>query len=187
MRRDAPSLKRILLVESGPRPHAQRLIPLLRDSVCGDAPIDLFTCVPGEPTGLGAAARTWRSYEVTDSSGRWRLLRRIRRERHAAAAILCGDSPLLATWKLALAALLPAKILLADESGGLVWLDRSNWRKALRIGISRSVLENPEFRRKAAQAASLPFALPVLLAFAARAHAGRLIRATRFTGPPDSA
>ena len=154
--------------------------------MCGNAPIDLFTCLAGEPAGLGDGARSWRSYDATNQSERWNLLRAIRRERHPAAAILLGESPLLAVWKLVLAGLLPAKILLVDPSEGLVWLDCPHWRQVFRIAVSRSGITNPEFLRKAAHVAALPITLTVLLAFAARVHLARLVRATRFTGRPGS-
>ena len=186
LRRRVPLIDRLLLVESGPRTDAQQLVPLLRESVCGNAPIDLFTCLPDAPAGLGDGTRTWRSYEARNNAERWRMLLGLRRQRHAAAAILCGDSPLLATWKVALAALLPGKILLIDKVEGLVWLDRRHWRKALKLGISSSGLRNPEFIRKLAHAAFLPIGLPVLLVFAGKVHLRRLIRATRFTGRPNT-
>lgn len=186
LRRRVPLIDRLLLVESGPRTDVQQLVPLLRESVCGNAPIDLFTCLPDAPAGLGDDTRTWRSYEARNNAERWRMLLGLRRQRHAAAAILCGDSPLLATWKVALAALLPGKILLIDKVEGLVWLDRRHWRKALKLGISSSGLRNPEFIRKLSHAAFLPIALPVLLVFAGKVHLRRLIRATRFTGRPNT-
>ncbi len=184
--RSVPPIERFLLVESGPRADAESLVPRLRESVCGAAPIDLFTCLAGEPAGLGDGFRAWRSYDAASNSERWSLLRVLRRERHAAAAILVGESPLLGTWKLALAGLLPAKILLVDPREGLVWMDRAHWRQVLRILVSRSGVTNPEFLRKAAHAAVLPVSLAVLLAFAGKVHLARLIRATRFTGRPDS-
>lgn len=186
LRRRVPLIDRLLLVESGPRTDVQQLVPLLRESVCGNAPIDLFTCLPDAPAGLGDDTRTWRSYEARNNAERWRMLLGLRRQRHAAAAILCGDSPLLATWKVALAALLPGKILLIDKVEGLVWLDRRHWRKALKLGISSSGLRNPEFIRKLSHAAFLPIGLPVLLVFAGKVHLRRLIRATRFTGRPNT-
>ena len=167
----------MLLIESGPRADAQQLVPVLRGSVCGDAPIDLFTCLPDAPSGLGAGTRAWRTYDATSYPERWRMLVGLRRERHAAVAILCSDSPLLAIWKLVLAAMLPAKILLVEEGKGPFWLDRVHWRKALRLGVSRSGIRNPELVRKAAHLAFLPFGLCVLLAFAARAHLRRFVRA----------
>ncbi len=169
----------MLLVESGPRPDSQRLVPLLRQSICGEAPIDLFTCLPDSPEGLGSDSRAWRTYYATSHSERWKMFRALRRERHAAAAILCTDSPLLGVWKIVLALLLPAKILLVEEGSRFFWMDRRNWRKAVQLGISRSGITNPEFVRKLAHMAFLPFGLCVLLAFAAKVHFRRLLRATR--------
>ena len=177
LRRDVPPIDRMLLIESGPRADAQRLVPVLRESVCGNAPIDLFTCLPDAPSGLGSGTRVWRTYEATSHSERWEMLARLRRERHAAAAILCCGSPFLAIWKLVLAAALPAKILVAEKGKGFFWLDRGHWRKALRLGVSRSGIRNPELVRKAAHLAFLPFGLCILLAFAAKVHLRRAVRA----------
>ncbi len=186
LRPSAPPIKRLLLVESGPRSEAEHLVSLLRESVCGNVPIDLFTCLAGEPAGLGEGSQTWRSYDASNNAERWSLFRSLRRERHAAAAILVGESPLLRTWKFALAGLLPAKILLVDQREGLVWMDRTHWRQVVRIAVSRSGVLNPDFLRKAAHVAALPVSLTILLGFAAKVHLARLIRKTRFTGRPDT-
>ena len=175
----------MLLVESGPRADAQRIVPVLREAVCGDAPIDLFTCLPDRPAGLGAGARAWRTYEVTNQSQRWKMLLGLRRERHAAAAILCSDSPLLGIWKIVLGAALPAKVLLVEGGSTFFWLDRGSLRKTARLAISRSGVCKPEFLRRLAHAAFLPFALCILLAFAAKVHLRRLIRATSMAQRTD--
>lgn len=177
LRQRVPPVTRLLLVESGPRQHSLRLIPRLRESVCGDAPIDLFTCLPDEPTGLGPEVRAWRTYEVANHAERWRLLRQVRRQGYSAAAVLCSGSPLLGVWKLVLAALLPAKLLLVDDRGRFFWLDRRHWREALALGISRSGVRNPEFVRKVSHALLLPFSLCILIPYAAKVHLGRLARA----------
>lgn len=171
----------MLLIESGPRTDAERLVPLLRRSVCGDAPIDLFTCLPDAPAGLGPDSRAWRTYTATRLSERWQLLRSVRRSRHAAAAVLCSNSPLLGIWKIILAALLPARILLVEDGRSWFWMDRGNWRKAMRLAIARSRIGDPSITRKLAHLAFLPFGLCVLLAFAAKVHTRRLLRATRVT------
>ena len=175
----------MLLVESGPRSDSERLIPLLREAICGDVPIDLFTCLPDRPDGLGPDTRAWRSYDASSHAERWRMLLGIRRERHTAAAILCSDSPLLGVWKIVLAALLPAKILLVDAVDGFFWLDRRHWRKTVQLWVSRSGIRNPEFVRKVAHAAFLPFGLCVLLGFAAKVHLRRLLRATSMAHRPE--
>ncbi len=182
LRRSMPSVTRVLLVESGPRADAERLLRLLRDAV-GDVPVDLFTCLPDAPAGLGDSSRAWRSYHARTPRQQWRMLRRLRRERHELAAVLCSDTPLLGAWKIALVAALPAKIVLVDEDGEFIWLDRSHWRQALDLAVSRSGIRNPEFARRVGQVLMLPFGLCILLAFAARVHAGRLLRATRADRP----
>ncbi len=159
---------------------------MLRESVCGNAPIDLFTCFTDEPAGLGEGSRTWRSFNAANNADRWNLLRSLRRERHTAVAILTGESPLLRTWKVALAGLLPAKILLVDAHEGLVWIDRTHWRQVLRIAITQSGVLRPDFLRKAAQVGVLPVSLIVLLGFAAKVHLARLIRTTRFSARPEA-
>ena len=183
LRSTVPPIDRLLLIESGPRGEVQHLIPALRAQVCGDAPIDLFTCLPDEPSGLGVGARAWRSFEAATNRERWRLLQVLRRERHPAAAILWGDSPLLAGWKLVMAALLPAKILLVTGHEDCFWLDRKHWRQALQLAVSRSGVRNPEFLRKVVHVAVLPFELCMLLGFAAKVHLARLARAA---GTQDS-
>lgn len=183
--RGAPAIDRLLLVESGPRAEVQRLVPFLRESVCGERPIDLFTCMPGSPEGLGAEVRAWRSYDATGYSQRWRLLRALRRERHATAAIPCLSSPILATWKLVLAAFLPARILLVDPRPELIDLEPRRWRRVLRLALDHSGFGTREFARRIAHLLFVPIGLLILIPFAARVHLGRLIRATRMGPRPD--
>ena len=166
----------MLLVESGPRTDTEQVIRDLRSTVCGDVPIDLFTCLPDDPIGLGVGYRAWRTFEAGNHFERWKLLLGLRQEKHTAAAIVCSNSPLLAGWKVVLAALLPAKILLIDGRDGSFWLDREHWRETLRLGISRSGVRSPEFLRRALQIATFPFQLCLLLGFAARVHLARLFR-----------
>ena len=185
LRTSVPPIERMLLVESGPRADAQRLVPVLREAVCGTAPIDLFTCLPDRPSGLGRGSRTWRTYDATSHSERWSMLLGVRRQRHSAAAILCSDSPLLGIWKIVLAASLPAKVLLVDKGSALLWLDRGSWRKAARLAISRSGLCNPELVRRLAHAAFVPFALCILIPFAVKVHLRKLIRSTSMADRAD--
>ena len=107
-------------------------------------------------------------------------------EKHTAAAIVCSNSPLLAGWKVVLAAMLPAKILLIDGREGFIWLDRAHWRETLRLGVSRSGIRNPAFLRRALHVGILPFQLCLLLGFAAKVHLARLIRSTGAHDRSDS-
>ena len=179
LRKKVPPVERMLLIESGPRSDLTALIPELRASICGTAPLDLFTCLPDDPDGLGTSVRRWRSFNAATHAERWQMLLELRRQRHTVATILCSNSPLLAGWKAALVLLLPAKILVADKDQGLYWLDIAHWRQAARLAVSRSGVRNPEFLRAVANIAFLPIGLCILLAFAAKVHLGKLMRSTR--------
>ncbi len=187
LRKKVPPIERMLLIESGPRSDALELIPQLRASVCGAAPLDLFTCLPDDPDGLGASARRWRSFNAATHTERWRMLLELRRQRHAAATVLCSNSPLLALWKVALILLLPAKILVVDKEQGHFWLDIAHWRQAARLAVSRSDVRNPEFLRAVANVAFLPIGLCILLAFAAKVHLAKFMRSTRGDESDDAA
>ena len=167
---------RVLLVESGPRAHAEDLIERLRSEVCPEGAIDLFTCLPDQPASLGQTSRAWRSYNAPTFTERWKTVRDLRSEGHGVVAILCSGTPILAGWKLALAALLPGRVLLADREQGLVWLSAKRWREAARLVSARSGLRDPAALRRAAHVAVLPFAVCFLLAFAAKAHISALAR-----------
>ena len=187
LRKKVPPIERMLLIESGPRSEVVALIPQLRASVCGAAPMDLFTCLPDDPQGLGAAARRWRSFNAATHSERWQMLLELRRQRHTAATVLCSNGPLLAFWKVALVLLLPAKILVVDKEQGQFWLDVAHWRQTARLAVSRSGVRNPEFLRAVANIAYLPIGLCILLAFAAKVHLAKLMRSTRTEESGDEA
>lgn len=179
LRKKVPPIKRMLLIESGPRSDVVALIPQLRASVCGGATLDLFTCLPDDPDGLGASARRWRSFNAATHAERWQMLLELRRQRHAVATVLCSNSPLLAFWKVALVLLLPAKILVVDKERGQFWLDIAHLGQAARLAVSRSGIRNPEFLRSVANVAFLPVGLCILLTFAAKVHLTKLMRSTR--------
>lgn len=171
-------VERLLLVESCERSDLERLIPNLGEMACRDTGIDLFSCTPGMPSGLGAGARAWRSYDAAGTSARWRMLRQLRRARHSAVAIPCTDSPLLGTWKIALALLLPARVLVTGDDGGAFWLSLRTWPKAAKLLFSRSGFVPSEIARRMAHVAFVPFGLCVLACFAAKVHLRQLIRTT---------
>ena len=187
LRKTVPPIERMLLIESGPRSDAISAIPQLRASVCGAAPLDLFSCLPDDPDGLGGSARSWRSFHAASTSERWQLLLELRRQRHPAAAVLCSNSPLLALWKVVLVLLLPSKILVVDKDQGQYWLDIGHLRQVARLAVSRSGVRNPEFLRLLANLAFLPVALCILLTFAAKVHLAKLMRSTRGDDSADSA
>ena len=177
--RSVPPVTRILLIESGPREVCQRLIPRLRAAMGADVPIDLFTCLPDNPSALAEDARVWRTLDAPRAGGRRALLKSLRRERHPVAAVLCADDPILGPWKTVLLFALRAKFLIVNENADFFWLDRGNWRTVLQFLLTRIGLRDPLAARTLGRLVLFPFALAYLLAFAARVHVARALRLAR--------
>jgi hypothetical protein len=187
--RAVPEPTRVLVVESGPRAVAERLIPRLREVFGRDTTIDLLTCLPADPVSLradsaagspqpGGGPQVWRVTDCADQRSRWRLLREIRSRRHPIAAVLCADSALMASWRLAALFLLPSKFLIVNENADFFWLDRGHWRNLLQLWMHRSGVFEESAVRAAARLAAFPFTLAFLLAYAGYVHLVRRVRLT---------
>jgi hypothetical protein len=178
--RSVPEPSRVLVVESGPRDVAERLIPRLREVFGPQTPIDLLTCLPADPVGLAAesqgAPQVWRAIDCTDRRSRWRLLREIRSRRYPITAVLCANSPLMASWRTAALLLFPSKFLIVNENSDFFWLDRGHWRNLLQLWMHRSGIFEESAVRAAARLAAFPFSLVFLLAYAAYVHTARGLR-----------
>ena len=176
--RAVPEPTRVLVVESGPREVAERLIPRLREVFGARTPIDLLTCLPSDPLSLPGAggSRVWRVTDCPDRGSRWRLLREIRSRRHAITAVVCANSPLMASWRTAALLFLPAKFLIVNENADFFWLDRGHWRNLLQLWMHRSGVFEESAVRAAGRLAAFPFALAFLLGYAAYVHSVRRAR-----------
>lgn len=178
--RRAPEIDRLLLVESGPRGLAEQVIPRLRGAFGADLTIDLLTCLPTDPQGLNGAAgrpgRVWRVIDCASGGDRRRLLGRIRRERYPAAAMLCAGDRIMFRWKAAGMLLFPSKILIVNENADFFWLDRGEWRTALRFALGRGGLLEESAVRTVARVAAFPFSFAYLLAYAGWVHLSRAAR-----------
>jgi hypothetical protein len=189
--RAVPAPARILVLESGPRAVAERLIPRLREVFGVQTPIDLVTCLPSDPVGLRPAedsgnARVWRVAHCPDRRSRWRLLREIRSRRYPVTAVLCANSPLMASWRTAALLLFPSKFLIVNENADFFWLDRGHWRNLLQLWMHRSGVFEESAVRAAARLAAFPFTLAFLLTYAAYVHAvrGARLAIRRVAGKP---
>jgi hypothetical protein len=177
--RSVPEPSRVLVVESGPRDVAERLIPRLREVFGPQTPIDLLTCLPVDPVSLASEpqdAQVWRAIDCTDRRSRWRLLREIRSRRYPITAVLCANSPLMASWRTAALLLFPSKFLIVNENSDFFWLDRGHWRNLLQLWMHRSGVFEESAVRAAARLAAFPFSLVFLLAYAGYVHAARGLR-----------
>jgi hypothetical protein len=181
--RTVPVPTRVLVLESGPRAVAERLIPRLREVFGQQTPIDLLTCLPSDPVSLRPEPgphepQVWRVTDCVDRRSRRRLLREIRSRRYPVTAVLCANSPLMASWRTAALLLFPSKFLIVNENADFFWLDRGHWRNLLRLWMHHSGVFEESAVRAAARLAAFPFTLVFLLGYAGYVH---LVRGVRLT------
>lgn len=157
-------------MESGSRHITEIIIPRLEAHF--GVPIDLVTCFPTAPVGTAAI------YNVNDyrgRKGRAFLARELRANRYAIAGIVCSNELILNKWKWALAAMLPAKILILNENGDWFWLDCAHWPHIRRFIKHRAGFADAGIVRAVARIAVFPFTLSYLLLYAAAAHFRRAL------------
>ena len=172
-----PDVRRIVLVESGPRHLLEGAIPVLRRLYGDSIPIDLVTCFAGSPAGFTAG--NGRVYQVADHqgrAGRKRLYRELCALAPDALVMVCADVPIMTKWKWALAWNLPAKVLILNENSDFFWFDRAHWRVILHFIAFRAGLTGGGMVRTIADFALFPFTLGYLLLYAGWVHARRKVR-----------
>jgi hypothetical protein len=176
-RRRIPPLERVLLVESGSRHILEKGLPVFRSIYRGPFQADLLTCLPGLPQGLDpAATNVFSVTQCRSAAERRRLLFELRARRYSVVAVICSDEPVMTPWKVAAAAVLPAKIVVFNENADFFWVDWAH-RKTLRQFLSyRAGLLEESAPRKIAQLAAFPFLLAYLLLYAGCVHARRAWR-----------
>ncbi len=170
---DAPP-SRMLLVESGSRSVLESGIERFR-SIYGDlVQFDLLTCLPGLPQALNpASTRVFRVTECRTRADRRKLLGAIRRQGYRLLGIICSDEPVMTPWKIAVAAILPAKVLVFNENADFFWLDWRHRGAIRRFVFARAGLLDEGAVRKLARVAAFPSVLVYLLAYAAWIHLRR--------------
>jgi len=174
--RHVPDLRRVLLVESGPRHLIEDLLPGIYSQTVNRR-VDLFTCFSGAPRGFDASrGEVFRTQDYPGRAERKKLYARLRRQGYDALGIVCADTPLMAKWKWALAWQVPAKVFILNENGDYFWFDYSQWRTMLHFLLFRAGLTGAEGAATLARLAFAPFVLLYLLAFAAYIHLRRALR-----------
>ena len=182
----APDASRVLLIESGPRELAERVLPKLRASFGADTAIDLLTCLPTDPAQLspdqGAdesipeSIKVWRVSKYADDASRWGLLREIRGRRHGVAVILCAGDGIMGPWRTAALVLLPAKFLLVNENADYFWIDLAHGDHLIRFWLQRAGLLDESAANTIVQYLALPLTFTYLCLYAAGVHLIRLCR-----------
>lgn len=189
-----PDASRVLLIESGPRELAERVLPKLRAAFGADTAIDLLTCLPTDPAqlhldqgvyeGAGESApesipesiKVWRVPKYADDASRWGLLREIRGRRHGVAVILCAGDGIMGPWRTAALVLLPAKFLLVNENADYFWIDLAHGDHLIRFWLQRAGLLDESAANTIVQYLALPLTFTYLCLYAAGVHLIRLCR-----------
>ncbi len=170
-RRRAPSLDRMLLVESGSRQILEAGIPRFHEVFGGGTRMDLLTCLPGLPQALDpAATEVFRVTGCRSGADRRRLLAELRSRRYPLVGIVCSDEPVMTPWKLAVAALLPAKVLIFNENADFFWLDWFNRQAIRQFVFYRAGMLDDGAVRKLSHLVAFPFLLAFLLLYAGWVH-----------------
>jgi hypothetical protein len=170
LRRRIPEPSRVLLIEGGSRRILEMVLPRLRLQFAKGIPFDLVTCFPAP---LGGVDHT---YNVNDYRLRRLVLAsELRARGYGIAAVVCSGEPILTKWKWALAAALPAKVLIINENGDCFWLDRGHWLNIRQFVKYRAGLADAGLVRAAARVVAFPFALLYLLLYAAAVHLRRTL------------
>ncbi len=175
-RRRIPAFDRVLLVESGSRGIAERLLPVLRRNHGERLAVDIVTCYAGLPQGFAPGTGIFQVSDYPGRAGLNRLCNELLARRHPVLGIICSGEPIMTKWKWALAARLPAKVFVVNENGDYFWLDYSNWRIIAYVVLLRAGLAGPGALRSLARLALFPFTLIYLLLYAGTVHLRRGLR-----------
>lgn len=169
-----PDAQRVLLVESGSRWVLEKAYARMR-SIFPGARFDLCTCFSGEPAPGGFE----NVYRVTDAPGtvaKVKMLLAMRRSRAPIAALVFSREPILLPWKLALMALLPAKLLVVNENGDFFWLDWRNRTVLKQFMGSRMGVDGLELLRTVSRVLVFPLVFVFLALGALAAYSRRWLR-----------
>jgi hypothetical protein len=173
LRRNVPDIGRVLLVESGARSIAERLLPALRRNHGPQVTVELVTCYPGLPAGYPEGTVVFRTPDHPD---RRALLAEISKRDYSLVGIICSGEPILFKWKLVLAARLRSKVFIVNENADYFWLDYSHAGVLFRLALDRAGLAGPSAARNFATLALFPVTLAYLAGYALWVHSLRMLR-----------
>jgi hypothetical protein len=172
-RRRLPKEFRVLLVESGSRHLVESVLPHFYRMFGAGVPIGLVTCYSGLPAGFPPDARVFHIADYAGSVARKRLYREL--AGYTVLGILCSAEPIMTKWKWAIAANIPAKIIIINENRDFFWFDRSNWRSIREFLIFRAGLAGAGAVRTLGRLVLFPFTLLYLLLYAGTIHLKRKV------------
>jgi len=173
-----PAGSRILLIESGSRSIAERMITHLKSGWGEGMPIDLVTCYAGVPEGLDSNALVFRVADYGSSELRRTLVSELRERDYAYAGMICAAEPIMNKWKWWLAVNVPAKFFVINENGDYFWINRKNASAMRGFVLVRMGLAGAGAARTFGRLLIFPFAVLYLLLYSGAAHFRRFLRIT---------
>jgi hypothetical protein len=174
-RTSIPPLTRVLLVESGSRSILEKMIVAFRRVCAYSGEIDVVTCYAGVPT--GADGKIFRVADYPTPSAREALYKELAARGYSAIAIICAAEPIMTKWKFALAARVPAKLLIINENADFFWCDRSNRKILTHLMLYRAGMTGASAAPTLARLLVLPLTAAYLLLYAGTVHCKRKLRA----------
>jgi len=165
---------RVLFVESGSRSILEKLIRIFLRIFPQCEQIDVITCFAGAPQ--GANGKIYRVADYPTPEARQRLYTELASRGYQAIGILCTAEPIMTKWKFALAARVPAKLLVINENADFFWFDRANLRGIFGLILFRAGMTGASAVPTLARLLFLPFTVAYLLAYAGAVHLRRRLR-----------
>jgi hypothetical protein len=172
-RKEAP-LRRILLIESGPRETGELLLARLPSTL----QCDVLTCYTTAPTAFDASRGTLLTVHTTEATtNRRAYVNKLASGSYDAIFILCPGSGVLAKWKWAIALKTKARLVIADEYGEWFFVSFQNLSQLAVLLVRRSNLASfPLLLAAIAKLFIAPFVIAFLALYAAAVHLRRWIR-----------
>jgi hypothetical protein len=167
-------MTRVLLVESGSRSILEATIATFRRIYGESEEIDVITCYAGAPS--GANGQIFRVANYSTPEAREGLYAELGARGYAAIGILCAAEPIMTKWKFALAARVPAKLLIVNENADFFWFDRGNLQAISHFMLFRAGMTGASAVPTLARLLFLPLTAAYLLAYAGAVHLRRRLR-----------
>ena len=188
-RRDKP-LRRILLIESGPRETGELLLSRLF-VLDGEKPstlqCDVLTCYTTPPDSFGPTRGALLSVHTSEATtNRRAYVNKLASDPYDAVFILCTGSGVLAKWKWAIAAKSKSRLVIADEYGEWFFVAFQNLGQLAVLLVRRLNLASfPLLFVAVAKIFIAPFVVAYLALYAAGVHLrrwGRMRKRRALTG-----
>ena len=174
-RKSRPPFRRVLLIESGSRPIADRFLQSVYQFE-GCSQVDVLTCFSTPPEAF--QDQRGQVFFVTDpaiAGNRRQFLRALASVPYDIVAVLSTDSRILRNWKWAVSLLTRAKIVLIEENEDFFFLDYGYLRH-IKVDFPRLRQEQITHLRLAGEVLLMPLMISYLLLYAGQVHLRRLLR-----------